>query len=141
MLDVTAFFALHRSVPGQLVLSSSSIRFVPAKKLQKLGFHKLVARAAKKWGDSSIELDESYYHSDSDRDSLLSFDDSTTTSERGSTKREGKEVEMVLRVGEIEKVKKDRQYRLPALEITGKNGQVSLSYLPARCQKSLTCIA
>ncbi|GAA5827841.1 hypothetical protein JCM5353_005664 [Sporobolomyces roseus] len=122
---INTFFALHRSVPGQLVLSSSSIRFVPAKKLQKLGFHKLVARAAKKWGDSSIELDESYYHSDSDRDSLLSFDDATTsTSEGGGVKREGKEMEMVLRVGEIEKVKKDRQYRLPALEITGKNGQV-----------------
>lgn len=56
-------------------------------------------------------------------------------------KREGKEMEMVLRVGEIEKVKKDRQYRLPALEITGKNGQVSRTLLWITHELELTSIA
>ncbi|GAA5956900.1 hypothetical protein JCM3765_006635 [Sporobolomyces pararoseus] len=113
------YFAFHRSVPGQIVLTSSSIRFVPAKRLRKLGFNKLVARAAKKW-DPSIELDESYYH-DGDRDSIISVDTSTDSVE--PSRREENEVEMVLRVAEIEKVKKEKQYRLPALVISSKNGE------------------
>jgi hypothetical protein len=73
----------------------------------------LVARAAKKW-DPSIELDESYYH-EGDRDAVTSIDSSRT----------GDEVEMVLRIGDIEKVKKEKQYRLPALSISSKSGEVS----------------
>ncbi|GAA5879759.1 hypothetical protein JCM16303_004166 [Sporobolomyces ruberrimus] len=111
--STNTYFAFHRSVPGQLVLTSTAIRFIPAKRLRKLGFHKLVARAAKKW-DPSIELDDSYYH-DGERDSLLSTED--LTRERDA------EVEMVLRVSEIEKVKKEKQYRLPALEISSKDGE------------------
>ncbi|GAA6013998.1 hypothetical protein JCM11491_003482 [Sporobolomyces phaffii] len=116
----STYFAFHRSVPGQIVLSSTSIRFVPAKRLRKLGFQKLVARAARKW-DSSIELDESYYHDDDDDGtSLNSLDTSATSLE---SDRRDLSPEMKLRVDEIEKVKKDRQYRLPALEISSKNGE------------------
>lgn len=124
--NTNTYFAFHRSVPGQLVLTSTAIRFVPAKRLRKLGFQKLVARAAKKW-DPSIELDESYYH-DGDQDSLRDSD--------ASEDREN-EVEMLLRMGEIEKVKKEKHYRLPALSISNNRGEVSQT-LSTNSRTSLT---
>lgn len=56
----------------------------------------------------------------------MSLDNSTDSIEL--SQREENEVEMVLRVVDIEKVKKERQYRLPALVISSKNGEVSQDF-------------
>ncbi|GAA5858679.1 hypothetical protein JCM1840_006513 [Sporobolomyces johnsonii] len=98
----SAFFALHRAMPGQLLVSSTSIRFVPSRRLQKVGLQKLARRLARS----------------SDSDSL---------SEVASI-QSGSSVEtdagMEVRIGDVEKVKKEQRFALAGLQITSKDGQV-----------------
>ncbi|GAA6063450.1 hypothetical protein JCM10212_005623 [Sporobolomyces blumeae] len=119
----STFFALHRSVPGQLVLTSTSIRFVPARRLRKLGFHKIVARVAKNW-DPSISLEQADDQLDA-RDGDESVGDSVydDASSISNARSEVKQVEIELPVEEVAKVKKARHFRLPALEITSRDGK------------------
>ncbi|GAA5895598.1 uncharacterized protein JCM6883_001559 [Sporobolomyces salmoneus] len=111
------YFAFHHSVPGQIVLTSTTFRFIPAKRIRKLGFQKIVARVAQKF-DPTIELDESYYYNEDGG----SHNDSTGM--EGMRMRDKAEVEMAVKVREIETVKKEKQFRLPALVISSKDGEI-----------------
>ncbi|GAA5950947.1 hypothetical protein JCM21900_000382 [Sporobolomyces salmonicolor] len=98
----SSFFALHRAMPGQLFVSSTSIRFVPSRRLQKVGIQKLARRLARSPESDSLP----------DVASVQSV--SAVETDAG----------MEIEIGDVEKVKKEQRFALAGLQITGKDGQV-----------------
>ena len=101
---MTGHFALFRKLPGNLLLTSSRISFVPQKGFRTIGL-KLDNLKAKRKVAGDV----------SDSDSITSFDDPNAS------------LGFVLKMEDLVGVKKEARYGFEGLELKGDDGKVRCS--------------
>lgn len=98
----TGHFALFRKLPGNLLLTSSRISFVPQKGFRTIGLKLDNLKNKRKVGGNA-----------SDSDSIKSFDDP------------GANLGFVLKMEDLVGVKKETRYGFEGLELKGDDGKAS----------------